>query len=98
MDEYGRYRDLFIFVPEMGQIIRIAEGNGSNLLAEDIENGYMDYIYYDQYELEGDITEVGGGQILLIEPLRDKYRCMAECIPDVLDMAYGCMAGFIILI
>ena len=26
------YDDIFVFVPEMRQIIRIAEGNGSNLL------------------------------------------------------------------
>ena len=96
-NESERYRDLFIFVPETGQIIRIAEGDGSNLSAEDIENGYVDYIYYDQYELVEDITEADGGQILLTEPLRDKFCCMAECIPDVLDMAYGCSAGFIIL-
>lgn len=92
-----RYSDIFIFVPEMRQLIRIAEGNGSNLLAEDIENGYVDYIYYDQYELGTDMPEVDGGQILLKEPLRDRYRCMGECIPDVLDMAYGCLAGFIVL-
>ncbi len=95
--EHERYSCLFIFVPEMRQIIHIAEGDGSNLSTEDIENGYVDYIYYDQYELVEDITEVDGGQILLTEPLRDKYCYMVECIPDVLDMAYGCMAGFIIL-
>ena len=92
------YDDIFVFVPEMRQIIRIAEGNGSNLLQEDIENGYVDYIYYDQHELGEDMQEVDGGQILLEEMLRDKYRCMEECIPDVLDMAYGSMAGFIILV
>ena len=94
-----RYSDIFIFVPEMRQIIRIAEGNGSNLLAEDIDNGYVDYIYYDQYELGADITEVDGSQLLLEEPLRNKYRCMGECIPDVLGMAYGDggTVGYIIL-
>lgn len=94
---HQRYSDIFIFVPEMRQIVRITEGNGSNLLPEDIENGYVDYIYYDQYELGADITEIDGGQLLLEEPLRDKYCCMAGCIPDVLDMAYGYLAGFIIL-
>lgn len=94
---HQRYSGIFIFVPEMRQIVRIAEGNGSNLLPEDVENGYVDYIYYDQYELGAEITETDGGQLLLEEPLRDKYCCMAECIPDVLDMAYGCLAGFIVL-
>ena len=81
----------------MRQIIRIAEGDGSNLLPEDIEEGYVDYIYYEQYEIRADLPEVDGGQILLEEPLRNKYCCMTGCIPDVLDMAYGCLAGFIFL-
>lgn len=86
---YG-YGDLFIYVPEMRQIIRIAEGSGDNLLREDVEQGYIDYIYYEQYELEIDMPEADGGQILLGKPLRVKYRCIADCIPSVLDMAYGC--------
>jgi len=93
----GRYSDMFIFVPEMRQIIHISEGDGSNLLPEDIGDGYVDYIYYGQYEVEEGMPEVDGGQILLKGPLRDRYHCLAECIPDVLEMAYGCQAGFIIL-
>lgn len=96
-EECERYSDVFLFIPELKQIIRIAEGNGSNLLPEDTGDGYVDYIYYDQYELGTDIAEVDGGQILLEEMLRDKYGCMEECIPDVLDMAYGNRAGYIIL-
>lgn len=87
VDGYG---DVFIYVPEMRQIIRISEGTGDNLLPEDVEQGYVDYIYYEQYELGINMPEVDGGQILLEKLLRDKYRCMADCISDVLDMAYGC--------
>lgn len=83
------YGDLFIYVPEMRQIIRIAEGSGDNLLPEDVREGYVDYIYYEQYELGIDMPEVDGGQIMLDKLLRDKYQCIADCIPDVLDMAYG---------
>lgn len=58
----------------------------------------MDYIYYAQHELNIDMPEVDGGMVLLEKPLRDKYRCMADCIPDVLDMAYGSyMAGCVVL-
>ena len=92
------YDDLFIYVPEKRQIVRIAEGTDDNLLPEDTEDGYVDYIYYEQYELGTDMPEVDGGQLLLEEMLRDKYRCMADCIRDVLDMAYGsCMVGCMIL-
>ena len=47
---------------------------------------------------KGQNREIDGGQILLKEMLRDKYRCMADCIPDVLDMAYGYPVEFSILV
>lgn len=87
--ELERYEDLFIFVPEMRQIIRISEGMGDNLFQEDQEKGYMDYIYYDQHELSTDMPIVDGGQVLLEGMFRSLFRCTAECIPRVLDMAYG---------
>ena len=83
------YDDLFIFVPEMKQIVRIAEGTGDNLLPEDQDQGYEDYIYYEQYELSQDMPEVDGGQMMLEKMVRDQYRCMADSIQDVLSMAYG---------
>lgn len=83
------YNDLFIYIPKTKQIIRIAEGCGDNLLSEDIKDGYVDYIYYEQYALDVGMPEVDGGQILLKELFREKYRCTADCIQDVLSMAYG---------
>lgn len=82
----------------MEQIIRISEGSGDNLLPEDVEEGYVDYLYYSQYGLSSCIPEVDGGQILLKEILCEKYRCLADCIEDVLDMAYeGDSVGYVIL-
>lgn len=83
------YDDLFIFVSESKQIIRIAEGTGDNLLPEDINNGFIDYIYYEQYELSDNMPVVDGGQVMLKEMFRKKYRCTADCIPEILGMAYG---------
>lgn len=83
------YGDLFIFVSEMKQVIRIGEGTGDNLLWEDREKGYVDYIYYDQHELSIDMPVVEGGQVLLKGMYRNLFRCTADCIPRVLDMAYG---------
>lgn len=80
---------IFIYVPDKNQIIRISEGTGDNLLDEDIDAGYVDYIYYDQHARDIDFPEVDGGQIMLTELFRDKYGCTKDCIPDVLDMAYG---------
>lgn len=83
------YSDLYIFVPDVKQIICISEGNGDNLSEEDIESGYVDYIYYTVYQLDNGIQEVGGAEMLLKEMVREKYHCLADCIPDVLEMEYG---------
>lgn len=80
---------IFIYVPEFKQIIRISEGSGDNLLDEDIDAGYVDYIYYEQHSREIDFPEVDGGQIMLTELFRDKFSCTKDAIPAVLDMAYG---------
>ena len=83
------YDDIFIYVKEAKQIVRIAEGTGVNLLDEDMDEGYVDYIYYDQYELDTQMENVDGGQIMMTELFRDKYKYTEECIADVLDFAYG---------
>ena len=83
------YDDVFIFVPSARQIVRIAEGDGTNLLAEDEAAGYADCIYYDQYELGPNLEEVDGGQIMLEELFRDMFETTADCIPQVLGFAYG---------
>lgn len=80
---------VYIYVPGEQQIIRISEGTGDNLLDEDIEQGFVDYIYYEQYSREIDFPEVDGGQIMLMELFQDKYKSTKECIPAVLDMAFG---------
>jgi hypothetical protein len=83
------YDSIYIFVPLKKQIIRIAEGSGDNLTDEDIENGYVDYIYYDQHNLEVAIPEVDGGMIMLTELFREQFTSTKDAIPKVLDMAYG---------
>ena len=72
-----RYADVFIYVPSANQILRIEEGGGTNLLKEDEKAGYVDYIYYDQYELDGQMTNSDGGMITLTELFRDKFRSTA---------------------
>lgn len=83
------YDTIFIYVPSVNQVIRIAEGTGDNLLDEDIEAGYLDYIYYEQYSVEQDMPEVDGGQVMLTNYITKTFRSMEEAIPSVLDMAYG---------
>ena len=83
------FNAIHIFVPEKKQIVRISEGTGDNLLDEDIAAGYVDYIYYEQFDVGHDITESDGGQIMLTELFQDKFTCTKDAIPSVLDMAYG---------
>ena len=81
---------IHIYVPEMKQIIRITEGTGDNLLDEDRDEGFVDYIYYDVYAVGEFIEEEnGGGQVMLTELFREVYTSTEDCVPDVLDMEYG---------
>lgn len=83
------YNDIFIYVPTMRQIIRIDEGSGDNLTDDDIAQGYVDYIYYEVYNVQQDLPEVDGGMIMLTEWFQEKFESTKEAIPAVLDMAYG---------
>ena len=83
------FDDVYIYVPGEQQIIKISEGTGDNLLQEDIDEGYVDYIYYEQYSRETDFPEVDGGMVMLTELFQTKYKSTEECIPAVLDMAFG---------
>lgn len=78
-----------IYVPEAKQIIKISEGSGDNLTDEDIDEGYVDYIYYDTYDVYPDIRERDGGMVMLNELFRDKFVSTKDAIPYALDMAYG---------
>ena len=84
------FDSIYIYVPEAKQIIKISEGTGDNLLDEDIEAGYVDYIYYEQYVMDPDMRETDGGMVMLTELFQEKFTCTADAISNVLDMAYGC--------
>lgn len=47
-------------------IYHIMEGTGDNLSREDVENGFVDYIYYEEYDLRGNCID--GGMWLLEKP------------------------------
>ena len=83
------YNDIFIYVKTKKQIIRIDEGSGDNWTDDDIAQGYVDYIYYEVYNVQQDLPEVDGGTIMLTEWFQEKFESTKEAIPAVLDMAYG---------
>ena len=93
-----KFNDIFIYVQTKKQIIRIDEGSGDNLTDDDIEQGYVDYIYYEVYNAQQDFPETDGGMIMLKEPFQEKFKSTKEAIPAVLDMAYGNESiGYIVL-
>ena len=92
------YNDIFIYVKTKKQIIRIDEGSGDNLTDDDIAQGYVDYIYYEVYNVQQDLPEVDGGIIMLTEWFQEKFESTKEAIPAVLDMAYGDESiGYVVL-
>lgn len=93
-----KFNDVFIYVQTKKQIVRIDEGSGDNLTDDDIEQGYVDYIYYEVYNVQQDFPETDGGMIMLKEPFQEKFKSTKEAIPAVLDMAYGNESiGYIVL-
>lgn len=89
---------IYIYVPDVKQIIKISEGSGDNLNEEDIDAGYVDYIYYEQYVMDPYMRETDGGMIMLTELFQEAYSCTKDAIPDVLDMAYHTKTlGYIVL-
>lgn len=83
------FDDVYIYVPSEQQILKISEGSGDNLTDEDMAEGLVDYIYYEQYSREFGFPEVDGGMVMLTELFREKYESTKDCIPAVLDMAFG---------
>jgi len=93
-----KFNAIFIYVQSKRQIVRIDEGSGDNLTDDDIAQGYVDYIYYEVYNVEQDLPEVDGGMIMLTELFQEKFKSTKEAIPAVLDMAYGNESmGYIVL-
>lgn len=97
VEELQTFPDIHIFIPSVRQIIRISEGDGMNLLDEDIQAGFVDYIYYDQYDLDDQFTQVDGGQVMLEKPFRELFKSAEESIPRVMDLAYEAQLPYIIL-
>lgn len=83
---------LVIFVPSKGELIKIEVGTGDNLLKEDRDNGYVDYLNYDRYSpADLGITDenIDGGMFMLLQPASAKYYSLIDAVPDILDEAYS---------
>lgn len=75
---------MLIITKDTEKLITIVEGTGDNLLAEDIADGFVDYVMTSIYEVDGeDINLIDSGQMLsrvLIKDLEED-----ELVRRVLD-------------
>lgn len=68
---------MFIILKNNDGIIRAVEGTGDALTLDNLEEGYVDYIYYDEFNTLEDVYEQNsrdGGIILLQKPYREYSR------------------------
>lgn len=82
------------YLPDCDMILVAREGDGSNLLDEDIKAGYVDYVYIEvhQFDQYGKVMDdVDGGQMLLTVPFSEAYPDGEEdrFIKDAVDFLYG---------
>lgn len=73
--------DKSIIIPESECMFIISEGSGDNLLPEDVESGYVDYVNWERYDIcsefyDGmidapEIREGDGGMVLFKDYARD---------------------------
>lgn len=80
---------LLIFDYEHKWFVRISYGTGDNLLEEDIEEGFDDYLYItmDKFDNEEWIEDVDGGQMMLkMSEEWDGHYNICQHIKDALEM------------
>lgn len=69
--------DVLAYLPDINRMLRIQEGCGDNLLAEDRKEGYVDYVNYDLYSIHnGSLTAEDGGMILYKDMIPDQLTCI----------------------
>lgn len=72
--------NILIWHKEVG-FPRINEGTGANLLSEDEEQGFVDYIMLDFLKYNGyDFEECDGAQVMLTELYQEKFKAVDEVI------------------
>lgn len=77
-----------IYVIDDSLIVHIAEGTGDNLLREDIEEGYVDYINFETWQVScTGVEESDGGMVLTRTLVRDMRE--SDVIEMVLEEIFG---------
>ena len=74
--------DSFLIWNKDAGFVIISEGEGCNLLPEDIDAGYVDYIYIEGLTFNGspEFDTADGGEFLLEEYYEDKFSCDEDVV------------------
>jgi hypothetical protein len=81
--------EIMVYVPKKKEFLYIMEGSGLNLNDEDLELGYIDYVYIKVYEWNsGDFTNEGDFINMLTVPFDAKYNDYEALVKDQLDFVY----------
>lgn len=77
-----RVANTILIFNEFWGFYRIDEGTGANLLEEDEEQGYVDYIMLNELEFDGceGFTEIDGAQVMLTELYQEKFKTVQDVI------------------
>lgn len=84
--------NILIWNEDVG-FIKINEGTGDNLLPEDEEEGYVDYIMvdgaeYNGYELVESYDSCEGGQAMLTEMYQEMFDSAEDVIAYLIDCGW----------
>ena len=94
------FDNIWAYVPSRGTLVFMQEGSGDNLSPEDDEEGMVDYIDYTEFELDhtcGEVDEGDGGMEMFRQYVRERYMCLADALPDILNALYGELLDAVVL-
>lgn len=92
--------EVLVYIPEMKEFLYASEGTGDNLLDEDIEQGYMDYVNINTYAFDNPgFIEKDGGQMMLTELFINKYGGDngTQLIEDAIRFIYEMDFDYVVL-
>ena len=81
-----------VYIPELETILIAQEGTGDNLLDEDEAEGYVDYVYIETQEFDGDrfAEDSDGGQMMLEHYFSEVYEGKPEELArDAVEFMFG---------
>lgn len=83
---------LMLIGPKKRTLVRVSRGSGDNLLTDDINEGYIDYVDWSSYKIgleacDPDMSEDDGGMVLLKECYEDADAedLIRQLVREVLD-------------